>query len=68
MTVNEPRPTTNTVGLPLPGDVHPLTLGTDSPVPRQNHSLIGTNVRCHRGRVPRGAARIKGRSVFGSPR
>lgn len=30
MTANEPRPTTNTVGLPLPGDVHPLTLGTES--------------------------------------
>lgn len=62
---DNPKPTTNDAGIPVPSDEFSLTVGPDGPILLQDHYLIEQMANFNREKIPERQPHAKGFGAFG---
>lgn len=62
---DDPKPTTNDAGIPVPSDEYSLTVGPDGPILLQDHYLIEQMANFNREKIPERQPHAKGSGAFG---
>lgn len=62
---DQPKPTTNDAGIPVPSDEFSLTVGPDGPILLQDHYLIEQMANFNREKIPERQPHAKGAGAFG---
>lgn len=65
MSNDQPKPTTNDAGIPVPSDEFSLTVGPDGPILLQDHYLIEQMANFNREKIPERQPHAKGAGAFG---
>jgi len=62
---DEPKPTTNDAGIPIPSDEYSLTVGPNGPILLHDHYLIEQMANFNREKIPERQPHAKGSGAFG---